>query len=95
MSDKRIKCPFCEGVAHVKLNARLDPFISCPRCGPINARGARYREFIEKNQYEAVKAVAPAPDKQPADKIESPEETLYKHTAPEKAVNQEDWLEKW
>lgn len=93
MSDKKIKCPFCEGVAHVKLNARLDPFISCPRCGPINARGARYREYIDKNQYD------PAPPVQPKgnnDKIETKPDTLYKHTVPDReAVNQEDWLEKW
>lgn len=92
MSDKKIKCPFCDGVAHVKLNARLDPFISCPRCGPINARGAKYREYIQRNQYEQQAPVKPPV----ADKIEKESEPLYKHPAPESDVgNQEDWLKQW
>jgi hypothetical protein len=86
MSDKKIKCPFCEGVAAVKKNARLDPFISCQRCGPINARGAMYRAYIEKRQYEPAAAASP-----PA--IEAETKPLYKQPVSTKA--KEDWLDDW
>lgn len=51
-NEKRIKCPFCSGVAFVRTNVRGDPFISCPKCGAINARGAAYRKYIADNEYE-------------------------------------------
>lgn len=88
MSDKKIKCPFCDGVALVKKNARLDPFISCPRCGPINARGAKYREFISKNQYEQAPQIAPHA-------IDEPDKPLYKKPVLDKTKDKEDWLNEW
>ena len=88
MSEKKIKCPFCDGVAHVKKNARLDPFISCPRCGPINARGAKYRDFIEKHQYEQAPPVAPPDIPVKVDEIKP----LYKHTV-SSTKDEEDWLQ--
>lgn len=70
MADKKIKCPFCEGVAFVKTNVRGDPFISCPKCGAINARGAAYRAYIAKHQYEQSEVPAPelASEKEPEQK---------------------------
>jgi hypothetical protein len=88
MVVKKIKCPFCSGVADVKKNVRLDPFISCGRCGAINARGAKYREFIEKNQYEPKETVKPLG-------VDPETKTLYKNTVPPNQGDdgkKEDWL---
>lgn len=86
MAEKCIKCPFCEGVAHVRQNRRLDPFISCPTCGAINARGAKYRAYIERNQYER------EPTKPPVATTDKP---LYKTPVFSADNQQEDWLQEW
>jgi uncharacterized C2H2 Zn-finger protein len=88
MAEKFIKCPFCGGAAHVRQNVRLDPFISCPRCGAINARGAKYREYIESHQYERSQAER---DTGQSGKVDEQSKQLYKNPVKETGAK-EDWL---
>ncbi|TXR52058.1 hypothetical protein [Reinekea thalattae] len=89
--DKRVKCPACGGVAFVRANKVGDSFLTCPRCGPWNGRGAAYRNWCDS--LPALPELS-KPEPEPVPGIE-PEKMPAANDEQLPVEKQDDWLNEW